>query len=238
MIILSSCLLVFSLLPSTASKNPKRGLAIAEGGDILQIDVQQSGLSKSAISWQYNWASSPPVIPGVESIPMQWGVDGIESFASKVISQGAKTVLAFNEPDFESQSNINATYAASLWKQYINPLASSGIRLGAPAVTNAPGGRPWLAEFLSACYGCTIDFIPFHWYGTGVGNFYDYLWQMHSQFPDKPLWVTEFASTSTSDEEVLDFLNATTRYMDTLDWVQGYAWFAFFVRRLPSNCVL
>ena len=37
----------------------------------------------------------------------------------------------------------------------------------------------------------------------------------------------------------MDFLNATTRYMDTLDWIQGYAWFAFFVRRWqPSNCVL
>jgi len=37
----------------------------------------------------------------------------------------------------------------------------------------------------------------------------------------------------------MDFLNATTRNMDTLDWIQGYAWFAFFVRRRqPSNCVL
>jgi hypothetical protein len=69
----------------------------------------------------------------------------------------------FNEPDLGSQSNINATYAASLWKQYINPLASSGIQLGGPAVTNGPGGRPWLAEFLSACSGCKIDFIPLHW---------------------------------------------------------------------------
>ena len=68
----------------------------------------------------------------------------------------------FNEPDLESQSNINAPCTASLWKQYINPLASSGIQLGGPAVTNGPGLRPWLANFLSACSGCEIDFIPLH----------------------------------------------------------------------------
>lgn len=102
--------------------------------------------------------------------------------------------------------------------QYIQPLAASGVRLGAPAVTNAPSGRPWLAQFLAACTGCTINFIPFHWrvdktdaeifiltglhryrYGDNIGNFYDYLWQMHGQFPQYPLWVTEFATTSTND---------------------------------------
>jgi hypothetical protein len=37
----------------------------------------------------------------------------------------------------------------------------------------------------------------------------------------------------------MNFLNATTRYMDTLDWIQGYAWFAFFVRQWQhSNCTL
>jgi hypothetical protein len=92
MIILSSFFLVFSLLPATLSKNPKLGLVIAEGGDILQADIQKTDL-QSAISWQYNWASSPPVIPGVEAIPMQWGAEGIELFASNVIAQGAKTVL-------------------------------------------------------------------------------------------------------------------------------------------------
>lgn len=35
--------------------------------------------------------------------------------------------------------------------------------------------------------------------------------------------------TLTATLEVLNFLNATTRYMDSLDWIQGYAWFGFFV---------
>ncbi|KAG6819990.1 hypothetical protein H0H93_006693, partial [Arthromyces matolae] len=69
----------------------------------------------------------------------------------------------FNEPDLNSQSNIQPAMAAQLWKQYIQPLAASGVRLGAPAVTNGPSGIPWLSSFLSNCTGCTIDFIPFHW---------------------------------------------------------------------------
>lgn len=32
-----------------------------------------------------------------------------------------------------------------------------------------------------------------------------------------------------SSADVVNFLNSTIRYMDTLDWIQGYAWFAYFV---------
>ncbi|KAF8158278.1 hypothetical protein B0H34DRAFT_656390 [Crassisporium funariophilum] len=213
-----------------AVKNPKRGLAFAEADNIN--DIKKANTSASVVSWQYDWAQTPPdylAKSGIQYIPMQWGVNGIETFAAKVRAQKAKIILGFNEPDFDSQSNIDPVRAAALWKQYINPLADSGVRLGAPAVTNAPSGRPWLANFLAACNGCKIDFIPIHWYGQGIGNFYDYLWQVHYQFPNYPIWVTEYASTSTNDAEVLDFLTSTARYMDTLDWIGGYAWFAFFV---------
>ncbi|KAG6863919.1 hypothetical protein C0991_002015 [Blastosporella zonata] len=47
-----------------------------------------------------------------------------------VMASGAKTILAFNEPDFASQS-IDPAVAAQLWMQYIQPLAAHGIKLGA-----------------------------------------------------------------------------------------------------------
>lgn len=58
--------------------------------------------------------------------------------------------------------------AARLWKQYIQPLKAYGVRLGGPAVTAAGSGRPWLKEFFAACTGCTIDFLPIHWYNNRV----------------------------------------------------------------------
>ncbi|CAA7261406.1 unnamed protein product [Cyclocybe aegerita] len=210
-------------LPASASKNPKRGIAFADPSN--PVDIKKANTSSSVISWQYNWASSPPdylAKSGIPYIPMQWGTSGIEDFANNVKKQGG-----FNEPDLSSQSNINANYAAKLWKQYIHPLAASGIRLGAPAVTSGPGGRVWLTAFLNACSGCKIDFIPLHWYGTGTTNFYNYLSQMHTDFPNYPLWVTEYASTSSNPSEVKDFLTATTKYMDSLNYVERYSWFAY-----------
>lgn len=69
----------------------------------------------------------------------------------------------FNEPDNNEQSNLDPTYAAQLWQQYMNPLKTSGIRLGSPAVSSSGAGQPWLQQFFSACTGCEVDFITLHW---------------------------------------------------------------------------
>ncbi|KAJ7109015.1 hypothetical protein C8R43DRAFT_183792 [Mycena crocata] len=238
LISLPSLVLAFSCaLAASAAKNSKRGLAYAEAD--RPTDIAVANQSASVLSWVYDWGTTPrPFITAsnLKYIPMIWGRDGVDTFASKVLAQGAKTILAFNEPDFASQSNIPAAEAADLWKKYIQPLHNQGVRLGAPAVTNAPSGRPWLADFLTACKDCTIDFIPLHWYGEGVGSFYDYIWSVHSQFPGYPIWITEYASTSSDDAVVLDFLKQTQAYMDSeLDWVEGYSWFAFFRKESGSN---
>jgi len=159
---------------------------------------------------------------------MQWGAADIDKLAVTVKGLGAKTILTFNEPDFDQQSNINATYAAQLWMQYIEPLKQDGIRLGGPAISSGATGRPWLQDFMSACSQCTIDFIPIHWYGDGTGGFYDYLYQINGQFPNHTLWITEYAETSSNDSVVLDFMNQTITTLDGLDFVERYAWFGYF----------
>ncbi|KAG5645487.1 hypothetical protein DXG03_006032 [Asterophora parasitica] len=235
------CSLVLLVPGALGAQNPKRGLAFA--GNKNPVDIKLATQTNSVLSWEYDWGQSAPdylAQSKIPYIPMQWGTDGIENFAAKVKASGAKTILVplrfgFNEPDFSSQSNIDPVHAAQLWKQYIQPLAASGIKLGGPAITSAPSGRPWLASFLQACTGCTIDFIAIHWYGDGVGNFYDYIWQVHGQFPNYPIWITEFASTSNDDAVVLDFLQQTTKYLDSLDWIQAYAWFGFFRKESDSN---
>jgi len=67
-------------------------------------------------------------------------------------------------------SCIDVPTAVAGWKKHMEPLSNfnSAIYLGSPAVTNAAAsdttGLGWLAKFLEACDGCTIDFINIHWY--------------------------------------------------------------------------
>jgi hypothetical protein len=92
----------------------------------------------------------------------------------------------------------------------------------------------WLREFLALIRagGGDIDFYALHWYGETLGQFYDYLWSTHHQLgPDKPVWITEYASTNwntdnpMSKEHVENFVRESCIYLDSLDWVERYAWF-------------
>jgi hypothetical protein len=66
-------------------------------------------------------------------------------------------VLAFNEPDYASQTHMDPTTAAKLWIKYLEPLRADSIKLGFPAVTQL--GAWWLKEFFQAYNGsCTVDF--------------------------------------------------------------------------------
>jgi len=47
---------------------------------------------------------------------------------------------------------------------------------------------------------CSIMFR----YGSGTEGFYDYIWDMHSSFPQFPIWITEYADVS--DNKTGEFL--------------------------------
>jgi len=204
----------------------KRGLAWESVGpashpdDVLQFDK---------ISWAYNWSPHPRGLErakDIEYIPMQWNGVCIEQLAEHVAARRPAAILGFNEPDLSTQSNMSPQEAAELWKKYIMPLGKhAGVRLGAPAVTSAEFGRQWLRDFF-AC-GCEADFLSLHWYGESIGAFYDYVWSMHGEF-GRPVWITEFASTSSDDTGVCDFMQQTVNYLDTLDFVERYSWFGGF----------
>ncbi|KAH9486438.1 Alkali-sensitive linkage protein 1 [Psilocybe cubensis] len=222
-------LLTFCVSLSLArTKNPKRGLGYA---GTVPGDIINANQTNSLISWEYNWSNLPPdylATSNIPYVPMQWGSVGIDTFADNVKAQGAKTILSFNEPDFDQESNILPEDAAKLWMQFLEPLKASGIRLGGPAVTNSPTGRPWLVSFLQACSNCTIDFLPLHWYGSGLDSFYGYIFDVHNQFPQYPIWITEYAETSPNDTVVFNFMNATITAMDSLSWIERYSWFGYF----------
>ncbi|GJJ10565.1 hypothetical protein Clacol_004792 [Clathrus columnatus] len=110
---------------------------------------------------------------------------------------------------------MDPQFAASLWKKYFHPLKKLGVRIGSPAVTSSEAGRAWLRQFLAACDGHEIDFLSL------IGHFYDYIWSMNGEF-GLPIWITEYASTSTSMEQVAHFMKETTKYLDDLSFVERY----------------
>jgi len=169
---------------------------------------------------------------------MLWGARQIEEFQQNIgtiMQQQVQAVLGMNEPQQEGQSNLSPEDGAQMWKTYLEPLRAQGIRLGSPAPSSAPSGKTWLQAFLTACAGgCTVDFIALHWYDVNATDFQLYLEDFHTTF-NRPLWVTEWACQNFRDPndqctgpEVVSFLNQTQTFMDSVDWVERYAWFGAF----------
>ncbi|KAF2726167.1 glycoside hydrolase family 128 protein [Polychaeton citri CBS 116435] len=192
----------------------------------------------SKITWLYNW--SPNATQGADSlewVPMQWNHVNIHELAGKCQRDGkpaAKHFLAFNEPELPDQSNMPVELAAAAWLEHIEPLRRSGIRCGSPGISSAPQGVVWLRDFVARVRagGSDVDFYALHWYGETLGQFYDYIWSTHHQLgADRPVWITEYACTNWRPEAPLPrdhvegFVRDTVKYLDSLEWVERYAWF-------------
>jgi len=147
--------------------------------------------------------------------------------AQAAINSGSTHLVAFNEPDMPSQSNIDPTTAAQSYSQYMSGFPSN-VKLGAPAVTNggAPSGLTWLQNFLDACSDCQIDFIPIHWYGdwNNIKDFQNHATAAY-QMTGKPIWVTEFGVSNGDDQQIESFLQNVIPWMDQQPWLERYAYF-------------
>ncbi|KAJ7595022.1 hypothetical protein C8J56DRAFT_928222 [Mycena floridula] len=207
----------------TASGGSKRGLAYSATGN----DISKA-LNSKASSWMYGWNPKPSVNTNISFVPMQWGSQDISSLWSTILALDRRpaAVLGFNEPEMTGQSNISAEEAARLWKQYMLPLRTLGIRLCSPGISSAPWGMPWMQNFINACPGC-FDVMVVHWYGDGSQWFKEYIQKVHATFPTYPLWVTEYASTSRDPQEQLRFMNDTMAFLESLSCVERYSWFCY-----------
>ena len=124
--------------------------------------------------------------------------------------------------------------AAREWLRVIEPLRKRGLKAGSPGISSAPDGVRWLKDFLAEIRrgGGDVDFYALHWYGEGLGGFYDYIWSTYYQLgADRPVWITEFACTNWNVKQPLGrevvetFCRESCKYLDGLEWVERYAWF-------------
>lgn len=198
----------------------KRGLAYNDANLANYFSGGKAG------GWAYNWLSdSSGLDSSIPYIPMLWGPSSDftgtwQANAQKGISNGAKYLFSFNEPDMSTQANLSPEAAAAAWKQYMEPFAGQA-QLVAPSVTNGPGdttGVGWLKSFLAACSDCTIDAVAMHWYyaGNPVDTFKEQISEVAAL--GKGVWLTEFGADG-SDEDKSAFLGEVLPWLDGNDSV-------------------
>jgi hypothetical protein len=192
--------------------------------------------AQSQITWMYDWEAVIDGEPaqGLEYVPLlhsnqDWCTSGwSQNVANARSKYDVKYILSFNEPDQVGGggSGIPVDQAIAAHKQYIQPLASQGLKIGSPAVTN--GNEPnkginYLKQFMAGCDGCQIDFVVAHYYAwANADDFKNYLIKFHETF-NKPVWVTEFG-VNPGEGDANAFLAQVLPWLDQQEWIQRYAY--------------
>ena len=200
--------------------------------------------------WYYDWGNSDSSKLNTEYTPMSWGASGADdqSDIDKYKSKKKVThVMGFNEPD-----NCNGQ-SGQWWNLcipdtsvlYYNNLMKTGLRLVSPGCREE-AWNDWLDTFniLAIQQNTRIDVIAVHWYDWGgnptntpnanpqniFNRFKNYLSNVHSLY-NLPIWITEFnGNVNRTDSVNLEFMKLALPYLDTLSYVERYAWF-------PSNSI-
>lgn len=217
----------------SAGFSHKRGLAYNN------IDMAESFASScSNCGWGYNWDSeSYGLNSKLNYIPMLW--DDTETHTSRftknveeALSNGAKAIFSFNEPDNGGQANMDAGRAASSHVKLLNKYAGKAL-IGAPCITNsgdAGEGLEWLQSFVTACDSldekCHYDFCNVHWYSeVQYGEtLFEHLDKAHKLCGNKPIWLTEFAPHG-SDEAVGAWIKEAIPRLEALEYLDAYSYF-------------
>ena len=213
---------------ATATSTSKAGLAWPNG-NANPIGSWENG----KIDWYYTWSAYPVDGSSLNFMPMLWGSDKVsewEQQKDKFDSLKVTAILGMNEPNESSQSNLDASSAASLWNQYIAPYKGK-YTLISPACTSSTGyngGIEWLQRFQQS--GADFDAVATHIYETDPEKVIEYLQNIYNTF-QKPIYLTEFAcqnysgGSQCSQDEVWQFLIKTTQWMDQQDFIHGYSYF-------------
>jgi len=210
----------------------KKGLAIA-----VKKNQWAEKLSKLNSKWFYSWGSKiPDGIPaGVKFKPMiygYWGDKAGVAKAGKMAKEaGIKELLGFNEPDRKNQSNMSVEKALKVWPI----LMETGLRLGSPACVHPDDD--WMKAFMAGVKkkGLRVDFVAIHSYGgPNAGELEKRLRRIQKMYK-KPIWITEFAvgdwnaktpqANKHKPEKVLRFMEAVLPKLNSMDFVERYAWF-------------
>ncbi|KAK4613328.1 Alkali-sensitive linkage protein 1 [Fulvia fulva] len=236
-IVASILSLPLALAEQAVLTSTKRGLVYVETENKKDDHFWTSA---SDIRWYYNYESEPTsqLNNKLEFVPMLWGAGSDSNFYTTVkdLKDGGMNVsyvLAFDEPDGCGQvyggSCVDAQTAAEMWKQQIEPLKDLGIKLGGPTVTSAPTGFTWLQNFFMQCAGgCSVDFLPVHYYGDFQG-LASHIGQVNATYQNiSTMWVTEYGLPNQDLEVAQDFYNQSSAFLNRVPYIQRYSYFGSF----------
>jgi lysophospholipase L1-like esterase len=182
--------------------------------------------------WYYNWTAHPSSgAIHAEFVPMMWGTKNLDADLRSARESGAAALLAFNEPDSESEANVTVDEAIALWPK----LMATGLRLGSPATTT---GSPWIDRFMQQAKNknLRVDFLCLHWYGditapNAAGELQRYLQSYWDRY-HLPVWLTEYSGADfsfhlrhTTVKDNSEFAAASAAMLEKLPFVERYAWF-------------
>lgn len=199
-------------------------------------------------TWFYHWNNNMNSTLNLEYAPMSWGANGantdaaIQNYLTKYKSTH---VLAFNESDNcnDQSGQYNNLCQVPVAVAIYENLMKTGMRLVSPnGRENAPFG--WLKDFYDQAteQDIRIDVIGVHWYDWGSNptnspnadaneifqRFVTYLEDVHNLY-NLPIWITEFnANPNRTNQVNYEFMQLALPYLESLDYVERYAWFEPF----------
>jgi hypothetical protein len=191
-------------------------------------------------AWHYNWNISTNSTPDREYVAIRqqphW-----PSLSQNWKTRGINHLLGFNEPDNpveDAYKNLTPPGSVDSAIGHWPALLETGLRVGAPAVTD--GGSGWLFDFMNKAdaAGLRVDYVPVHYYRCYSNNnnpagaasqLYNYLRGIYDVV-QRPLWVTEFNNganwTGCADptyEQNAAVIQAMIQMMDSTPWIERYS---------------
>lgn len=242
--------------PKKATTTKTKATSQSSGGSVgfshkrgvAYNDVELANTFVSSCSncgWAYNWGPSSGGIKGVNYIPTLWGdaddkVKYFEENIDECLSNGAKAIFSFNEPDNGGQANMTPERAAASHVKLLNGYSGKAL-IGAPSISNsglAGEGIAWLKSWVSACEsaGCKYDFCNVHWYSeVEYGEtLFEHLKAAHETCGGKPIWLTEYAPFG-SDDAIAGWLEETIPRLEALEYLDAYSYFMVSTGALMSS---
>ncbi|KAK5011312.1 hypothetical protein LTR28_004029 [Elasticomyces elasticus] len=129
----------------------------------------------------------------------------------------------FNEPE---RAGISPQHAADIWNNQMLPLRQNhGKRLVSPSCASDQTGQDWIHAWMELVSTNPPDYLGLHYYGTDGYAMIAYLNSMNQRYPNTPIIVSQFASTSRNYMDVLGFTVQVVNWMDSVDWIFEYALF-------------